>query len=367
MTAIVWLVLFTGILTVWLLSPSPPLFSILCLMIAAPIVSWLLLLPLRKRQSVTLQAPSVVSKGAPAVLTLSLPKCKLPLGSALVWVEIENCSTGEVFRRRFRVSHQMQWTLTSQYCGGLRCRVTRVWGLDLFGLLALPLPCRAKKRITVMPDTFPIEMEESLSLSRNEDCPDYAPDRRGQDLTETFQIRDYVPGDNLHQIHWKLSSKTGQLVVREASCPVDHSLLVFVERRWDAVSAPHADALMEAVVSLCQSLTEAGRPFHLAWNQAQIHQYAISTADQLPEAVTALLKSSAVKEGPSGAAMYQRSEIPAGHILYFCNQLPPDGERFAENVQVFLCADAGSGDGVVTFTPENMTDVLGHLEGGAGV
>lgn len=365
MNTILWLILFAGSLTIWLLSPSPPLLAIMCLLIAAPIVSWMLLLPLRKRQTVLLQAPSVCGKGKPFTISLTLPRCTLPLGSALAWLEVENCTTGEILRRRFRITRQMQWQLTSAYCGGLRCRVIRVWALDLFGILPLPLPCRAKKRISVMPDTFPMEVEDSFSLSHEDDCQDYAPDRRGQDPSETFQIRDYVPGDNLHQIHWKLSGKTGQLLVREGSCPVDHSLLIFVERRWDAVSPSHADALMEAVVSLCQALTEAGKPFHLAWNQSQITQYAISSADQLPEAVTALLKSRAVTEGPAGAAMYQMTGMPAGHILYFCNQLPPEGEDFSGNVQTFLCGDAASSEDVISFTPENMADVLGHLEGGA--
>ncbi len=365
MTAVVWLVVLLGCLAVWLLSPSPPLLAFLCVLIGAPTISWLLLLPLRKRQTVSLQAPAVIGKGKPAVLTIDLPECGFPLGSALVWLEIENCSTGQVLRRRFRVCRSLQWELVSRYCGGLRCRVTRVWGLDLMGLLPMPLPCTAKKRITVMPDTFPIQIEDSLTVSRRDECEDYAPDRRGQDLTETFQIREYVPGDNLHQIHWKLSGKTGQLLVRDASCPVDHSLMVFVERRWDRVSAPYADALMEAVVSLCQALAEAGRAFHLAWNQAQIQQYPISSVDQLPEAVTALLKSSAVTEGPSGASLYQHLEIPAGHILYFCNQLPPSQELFPANVQTFLCAEGAASGNVTVFTPETMTDVLAHLEGGA--
>ncbi len=365
MTAILWLLLFAAVLAAWLLAPSTGLLAALCVFIAAPLLSWLLLFPLRRRQNILLRAPSVTTKGQAVPLTILLPRCKLPLGSALVWIEVENTVTGQVLRRKLRLSHEATWNLESCFCGGLRCRVIRVWALDLFGLLPLPLPCRGEKKITVMPNTFPVEVDDALSITRSDDCQEYAPDRRGQDMSETFQIRDYVPGDNLHQIHWKLSGKTGQLLVREASCPVDHSLVLLVERRQDNVSPRLADALMEAVISVCQSLVEAGKPFYLMWNETQLRQFAIGSEAQLPEAAASLLQSPIDEKGLSAAALYLHSDLTAGRILYFCHQLPSTEELPSENTQIYLCAEEPcSGENIIAFTPENMTDVLRRLEGG---
>ena len=87
------------------------------------------------------------------------------------------------------------------------------------------------------------------------------PDVRGSDPTETFQIREYVPGDSLRQIHWKLSAKAGRYMVRDAAKPVDHRLTIYVERR----TAPPrlADGLMEAAVSLCQAYVDQPLPAHV--------------------------------------------------------------------------------------------------------
>ena len=364
MMALVWLLLFLSTLLAWLLAPSTALFCVWMALVCAPILSWLSLFFLRRKQRITLEAPAVAGKGQPLTLTLTLPRERWPLGSALVWLDIENAVTGEVLRRRLRLQKTTSFTLTSPFCGGLHCRVVKVWALDFFGLLPLPLPCRAEKRLTVMPATFPVAVEDLRSLADSEDCQDYAPDRRVPDPSETFQIRPYVPGDNLHQIHWKLTGKTGQLLVREGSCPVDHSLLLFVERRCDAVPPAYADALMEAAISVAQGLSEAGIPFLLAWNETQLQQYPITHPDQLPEAIASLLRSPQLPAGPSGAQLWQRSGQTVGRVLYFCHQLPPSGDGFPAPTQTFLCADADTDDAVV-LRPESMEETLRQLAGGA--
>lgn len=365
MTALLWLLLFLAVLGTWLLAPSTALLSAWIVLLAAPVLSWLLLWPLRRKQGIQLKVPATAGKRKPFPLTITFPRHSLPLGSALVWLEVENTLTGEILRQRMRVSGEAEWTLCSQYCGALHCRVTRVWALDSFGLLPLPFPCRSEQRITVMPDTFPVEAADLRSLTPTDQCQDYAPDRRGQDLSEPFQIREYLPGDNLHQIHWKLSSKTDTLLVREPSCPVDHSLLVFVERRYDTASPRCADALLEAAISVCQALVETGIPFHLAWNEAQLNQYSIAGEEQLPEAAAALLHAPPIHTGPYGCAMYQRSGEPLGCVLYFCHQLPPAAEAFPNDVQTFLCTEQDSPADAVHFTPDTMQEVLRCLKGGA--
>ena len=143
-----------------------------------------------------------------------------------------------------------------------------------------------------MPDTFPIEADPVSAVSRQTDCEEYAPDVRGSDPTEIFQIREYVPGDSLRQIHWKLSAKAGRYMVRDAAKPVDHRLTIYVERH---TATPRlADGLMEAAVSLCQAYVD--QPFRLMWSGETASVREITGEEQLPEAVTALLKSKAQEE-----------------------------------------------------------------------
>ena len=41
----------------------------------------------------------------------------------------------------------------------------------------------------------------------------------GGGFSEIHDLREYRPGDSLHEIHWKLSAKTDKLIVREAEEP----------------------------------------------------------------------------------------------------------------------------------------------------
>lgn len=41
-----------------------------------------------------------------------------------------------------------------------------------------------------------------------------------------FDIREYVPGDDIRSIHWKLSSKTEDLIVRQASDPSHYNVIL---------------------------------------------------------------------------------------------------------------------------------------------
>ena len=106
--------------------------------------------------------------------------------------------------------------------------------MDYFGILPTRAEAVALARTTVLPELFP--MEVTLLAS-----PCYAEDgtvaRRGEDRSEMFQLREYRAGDDIRQIHWKLSAKTDELILREASQPESRELLLFWDKHHRHTSA----------------------------------------------------------------------------------------------------------------------------------
>lgn len=103
----------------------------------------------------------------------------------------------------------------SAYCGRLRIWVPQMVLYDCFGIFGIRCKAHAVAHMTVQPDTFEPRVVLVPNPSSMEDSEAYSQERTGGDLTETFQIREYVPGDSPRQIHWKLTIKFDRLIVRD--------------------------------------------------------------------------------------------------------------------------------------------------------
>lgn len=359
MSLLLWLLSLLALMVAQLLVPHPAVLCTLIVFAGAPVISWLIMVTVRKKVQISLSAPGVAGKNKPFVLQANLQSSGcLPVGKIVLWLCLTNDVTGETQKKRVAFRGSGQWILESAYCGCIECVAASIWCYDIFGVLPLRIRGKAKKRTVVMPDTFPVSVETVFSRSDQEDCTEYAPNKKGTDPTEILQIRDYVPGDSLRQIHWKLSGKLDKLMVRDPAQAVDRDLLVFLEKTDAACTPERADALLEAVTSLCQTLAEMGQPFRLAWNEDVIVTFDITNKEQLPEAISGMLKAHRTTSEIPGSVLYQktRGDGNMGAVLYFCSALA--GDPFPEaRTQIFLCGE-GSGENVTAFTPQTMYETL---------
>ena len=117
---------------------------------------------------------------------------------------------------------------------------------------------------------YPPEAQMELILSRETvgaaQTEGLMQNRRSSDPSEIFDIRDYVPGDDIRTVHWKLSAKTGSLIVRQASDPshYDAALLPDLGLRQQGETRPTAEELARAVsvtVALGEGLLRQGTAF----------------------------------------------------------------------------------------------------------
>lgn len=132
----------------------------------------------------------------------------------------------------------------------------------------LPLPLR---RFSREPNgALPPETQMELILSRETvgaaQTEGLMQNRRSSDPSEIFDIRDYVPGDDIRTVRWKLSAKTGSLIVRQASDPshYDAALLPDLGLRQQGETRPTAEELVRAVsvtVALGEGLLRQGTAF----------------------------------------------------------------------------------------------------------
>ena len=110
--------------------------------------------------------------------------------------------------------------LPTDHCGLLRCRLETPEIYDYLGLFRLRTPGGPGRDVLILPPA--VEIEDLPSLLQYSGMA-WKP-KPGGGFSEQHEIREYQPGDKLNQIHWKLSAKTGDLMVREAMEPSEKTV-----------------------------------------------------------------------------------------------------------------------------------------------
>lgn len=177
------------------------------LLVAAVCLPWLSLLlslPAMISCKASLQCPDHVTVGNPARTELNI-QCRLPV--PLIGGKLRLILPVAGKKKRLKPGA----ALPTAHCGAFRLRCRRLWAYDYLGLMRLPVRFREDQLVLVRPvAALPAQMPD---MSRYL-CGITRP-KPGGGYAENHELRLYRPGDNLQQIHWKLSAKTGKLIIRE--------------------------------------------------------------------------------------------------------------------------------------------------------
>lgn len=124
---------------------------------------------------------------------------------------------------------------------------------DLLGIFQRRMiPAETEYSLTVLPLTFDTE---PLKLAPGDPGSEMMA-RATEDLNAPSDIRSYQPGDAMKKIHWKLSLRKGELMVRKFDEPVLQEVLILMDcscpPSWGhpQAEADLRDALLETAASL---------------------------------------------------------------------------------------------------------------------
>ena len=140
----------------------------------------------------------------------------------------------------------------------------------------------------VWPTVFPAQVTLDCAAPQTREDSRLSSVRRGGDFTETQAVRPYHPGDPVRQIHWKLSAKMGQTMLREAGAPLTGDVLLALAVFPDEIPDPDAlEASLCGLLSASQSLLAQGVAHHVAfWRRAPL---AVSSTEDWTRAQRMLL------------------------------------------------------------------------------
>lgn len=182
-----------------------------------PLLSLLVSLPAILTAKMSMQMPPSVPMGTPTRLHVTV-RSALPTPRWRISVRTSHTMRGE------------QWYLSADsycptsHCGALECAPHRAWICDYMGLFRIPMKKPGNFCLLILPKSRkPARVPDLDALLSHSWRP-----KPGGGFSENHELRLYRPGDNLRQIHWKLSAKTGDLILREPMVPQDDRLLLWL-------------------------------------------------------------------------------------------------------------------------------------------
>lgn len=270
---------------------------VLMLLICLPLFTLLVSIPAMLRMRLTMELSQTCSKTDQLYLGLRGSCGRFPMPKCRFRLTMTNCLTGQSVSVRQNIPSGARWyvSMDTSHCGNVTCSVDRSRVYDYLGLFWIPVRQPDDAAVSIHPTPVqPSKLPNLTQFQVRQRKP-----KPGGGFSEEHEMRSYRPGDNLRDVHWKLSVKTDQLIVREAQEPVRGMTMLTL----DLNGSPEAlDSVLSQLSWLSRWLLEHEVPHQILWiDPADCKTLCVQvlTADDLHSALEWMLHSSPKEDIPS--------------------------------------------------------------------
>lgn len=268
--------LFGLVVAVLLFQFSQPF--LLCLLICLVVLALFMAIALRREAanltvSLRTSPGGQVGKQLYASVTATAGHRLLAARSVLMEVELANITTGYTKRQRFLLplsgrKSTFNLPLDVEQCGRTVLKCSTIVVRDQFNLFCAPTAPFGEVYTVIYPSSVDVDVTLSRASTRAPRGDGLMQNRKGGDPSEMYDIREYQPGDDIRAIHWKLSSKTDALILRQASDPAHFNVAIMPDFGRNVDGKPTDPKTLNAAIAygsaLGSELVRQGVPFCMA-------------------------------------------------------------------------------------------------------
>lgn len=180
-----------------------------------PLLSLVLSLPAMFTVKASLRCPKTVRMGIPARSVLQVT-CKFPTPPVRSRIRLRHSLSEATFLG------QPGELIPTDHCGVMMISYDELYVYDYLGLFRWRLRRQDRTVMYILPKPVPAAQlpqmaGKAVSLWRP---------KPGGGFAENHDLRPYRPGDDLRNLHWKMSAKTGKLIYREPIEPVQQGYML---------------------------------------------------------------------------------------------------------------------------------------------
>ena len=208
------------------------------------------------------------------------------------------------------------------YRGTYDVGVDTVTAYDFFRIFRVNIRLYNYRSIYVMPRHFTLDTRRAYATSDSQ--TEIRKNVYGIERSDVAEIRAYIPGDQMKNIHWKLSSKSDDLQVKHYSMNSGKTVYIFCDMKGHF--DPHKDSSYDV----------------------DINEYAVDGTVELAVAAA----SREMSDGNKCIIVWQDERVDGGIQMYSCN----DSEEFANVLKLFSTAPVYRGNSSVTDLTSLITE-----------
>ncbi len=192
---------------------------------------------------------------------------------------------------------QIRTSVTPAYCGCYTVKITQLSVWDLLHIHRFSKGVSEAKELLILPQTVEIkEVEARAFVTGTQEAEESQ--TKGSDFPEVQNVREYIPGDRLKDIHWKLSTKLDKLMVKEHVSMSASQIMLVVEMEDDGKF--NLEHVMNVCFSLAQDLQKQSMAFTLCWWSEKTQEFLraqVTNQGTLEQAFMQLMYEPSVKLG----------------------------------------------------------------------
>lgn len=252
-----------AVMVMLVLSGKPYLLAVAIALILLAAAMWILAGKDAGNLKISVSAPSGAQEGKDNFFIIEACTAKKlwAAGELVITICEKNEMFGNARERKLRLQlkeekNHYKIPLACGLCGEVQITCKEIYAYDLLKLFRVRMDPFRAIRMIIYPRKVNLQVELSQTTIGAPKSEGMMQNRKGNDLSEIFDIREYVPGDDIRSIHWKLSSKTENLILREASDPSHYNVVLLPDFGQDSMKEAKSEDVINAAVAVGATIGE---------------------------------------------------------------------------------------------------------------
>ncbi len=244
----------------------------------------------------------------------------------------------------------IEQSISSQYCGMLSCSIAELRIYDALGLFSFCKNIESRYFIVVLPSVYHPMAFSSVILQDIQNNITLK-NIKGNDPSEIMDIREYRDGDRLARMHWKLSDKYDQLMVKDFGDPISNDLLMLFDLNGN--SNEEISGLLDVIYSISHFLLKNQIAYEMEWydsfHECLVHTI-IAQENDLRLTFEAILTNGRLQKQPwvLKNCINNYDHKPYSVVLYICSEITSNNIALIHKclaksrISILLVADSPS-------------------------